>query len=212
MLSNFHYTVIYISSFFTVLPFVFGLLLHNKFKKTQPMFFLAITSAVFEVLNILLSKYGITMIYISQVYTVLEFILIYYFYVSYYKSQYYKKALYLIPPLYFFYNFYEFMFGNVSNSFDNPSLIIESIFFIIVSLLSFVFLVKYRINELIINNPFFWVNSGILIYFSGNILLFMFYKSIQPNDFFMLYVFLHSALNIIYNSLLCVSFYKSKQI
>lgn len=208
MLSNAQNALILLSSFFTVIPMLIGLLLIIKSRKIIPIFYLVSVAFMFEIINYFSIKFNNRFsAYTSQFYTIIEFSLLLIYYITYYKKYFNSYLWYFLIPIYWGFSFYEFIFYQ-TNSIDSISIIIESIFFIVVGLLSFVFLVKYRINELITDIPFFWVNSGILVYFSGNILLFLFYKAIEPKDFFMLYVYLHSSLNIIYNILLCVSIYK----
>lgn len=210
MESSFYYIILMISSAFSLLPLII-FYISKKENYFTPIHLIIIAAFIFEILSLILSIFKKNLTYISQIYTIIEFSLVCHYYISYFKKNIRARLLYLMIPIYVLLSIYEFIYKNNGNTFENVSLIIESIFFIVVGLLSFVYLVKYRINELITDIPFFWVNSGILVYFSGNILLFLFYKTIEPKDFFMLYVYLHSSLNILYNILLCVSIYKLKK-
>ena len=212
MLSKTHYFILVCSSLFSILPFCLGIFLIKKLKKVLPIFYIVTVASLFEILGFLFLNNNTIASFTSQLYTVIEFSVLCHFYIHFFKKyfNFNFNLFYILIPIYIGASYFEFIYYP-TNSIDSLAIIVESIFFIIVSLLSFVFIIKYFINDVIVDSPLFWVNSGILIYFSGNILLFLFYEAINPADFYLLYVYLHSVLNIIYNSLLCVSFYKSKR-
>lgn len=211
MMLNIHYLVSLISSFFSVLSLLFGIYFFKSLKQYLAIFYIVCFSAFFELLGIIFSRFGLDTSHLNQTYTIVEFSVLYYFYYNYYNFFFKITYLHCFYFLFMIISLYDFK-NNNSSSFDGLSLIVESVFFIILSLLSFLYIIKHLIFDKITDNPFFWANSGVLIYFSGNILIFLFFKLIDPKDFYWLYLFVHSSLNITYSSLLCVSFYKSKKL
>lgn len=86
----------------------------------------------------------------------------------------------------------------------------ESLIIIILSLLFF----KKTLGSLeysnILNNPQFWMNSGLLIYFTGNLFLFAFGNLIHNDSLYYLW-HIHNFIQLIYSSLLAIAFWKVRE-
>ena len=199
-------SVSFASSF---LPFVLGIIKYKTLKNVLPVFYIALVSVTFELVGYLFSNQSVATKYISYVYTVCEFCFVLHFFIEYYKKYYKIKFLYALIPLFIILTIIDYVYV-ITNSIDSVSLIFESLLFIFISLYSLLFFIKHLIDEKITENPFFWANAGILIYFSGNILLFLFDKTLKSKEYDVVYIFTHSILNIFYNCLLCISFIKSR--
>ena len=115
----------------------------------------------------------------------------------------------MLLPLFYLITFIDYKVNGIKEM-DNFSSTVEASFFIIASLLSFFFIIRHLIFENIIAMPFFWINSAILIYFSGIMLLYVFSKAFNKEEYNFLYGFINSPLNIIYNSLISIGFWKSR--
>jgi hypothetical protein len=74
----------------------------------------------------------------------------------------------------------------------------------------FLFIMRNTITDDLVNETFFWINCGILIYFSGNILLFLLGKFLTVQQTFELWGPIHNILNIVFNILVSIGFLKSK--
>lgn len=208
----------YISMAFSMLSLLVGLFCIKTIKRFLiPLFLLVFISAFVEIINLIvevtaINNSTINNLPILHIYTGIEFSLIFIFYMLFYKQYYKLKILYLLLPLFYVVTYIDYKVNGL-NEMDSFSVTVESTFFIVLSLLSFFFIIRHLIFENILNMPFFWINSGILIYFSGNILLFIFSNSFDKSEmktFSMLWFTIHSLLNIIYNSLICIGFWKSR--
>lgn len=93
------------------------------------------------------------------------------------------------------------------------SMICFSLALIIYSLLYFYKLLTQLPEQFIHRIPFFWVNTAVLIYFSGNLFLFVFthYMVDKLTDSFLVYWSLHNILNIIKNILFAVGLHMSSR-
>ncbi len=92
------------------------------------------------------------------------------------------------------------------------SLTVESIIIVILSILTFHDLLKNAIYSNILSAPVFWINSGFLLFFSGNLLLHLFSHYLQEyaeKAFYELWGF-HSILNIILYLFISIAFWKTK--
>lgn len=163
-----------------------------------------------EIANLVVGYSDISNITIFHFYTNIEFSLIFIFYMLFYKQYFHLKILYFVIPAFYVVSFVDYKLHGL-NEIDSFSVTVESFVFLFISLMSFYFIIRHLIFENIVAMPFFWLNSAILIYFSGNILLFIFSKSLNTEDYYFLYSFINSPLNIIYNFLICVAFWKSRK-
>lgn len=200
----------YISIAFTILPFLVGLFCIRKVKTyLLPVFALTFIGTTVEILGLAIASDDTSNLITFHVYTLSEFSLITLFYMLFYKQYFKVGYLLLLFPVFYIVEYIDYKI-NGFNSLDNFSVTVESSIFILMSLLSFAYLLRNLIYENVLSLPFFWINSGILIYFSGNILLFISDKSLPPADSYLLFLLIHSPLNVIYNVLICIGFIKAK--
>lgn len=199
----------YVSIAFSIIPLVVGLICIKKIKTyLVPIFAVALIGAFVEILGFWIAEDDSSNLPVFHIYTILEFSFIFIFYMFFYKQYFKFPVFYLALPVFYFVTYIDYKVNGL-NSLDNFSVTVESSVFIVLSLLSFAFLLHNLIYENVLALPFFWINSGILIYFSGNILLFISDKSLPPADSYLLFQVIHSPLNIIYNTLICVGFIKA---
>lgn len=200
----------YISTAFSIIPLLVGIICLRTIKGYLiPVFISVCIAAIVEIINMIVSDYALSNIPILHLYTVFEFTLLYLFYLFFYKQYFKVNALYLLLPIFILVTYIDYK-KNGLNEMDSFSVTVESSIFILCSLLSFFYIMRKLIFENIIENPFFWMNSGILIYFSGNILLFIFSNTLDQTNYYFFWSTIHSLLNVIYNTVVCMAFWKSR--
>lgn len=202
-----------VSVVITLVPLIVGVLrLKSVGKYLTPMLIVVIISVITDLLNHLLVSNGINNYLVFRVFTPIELILICLFYSMFYK-QYFKSIFLLIPiPLFIIVAFIDYKINGIDN-FDNYATAFEAITFSILSLWSFLYIVNKMIFEKVTSEPFFWINTGILLYFAGNLILFIFNDYIlthQGSSHIALWA-IHSILNIFYNILIAIGFWKTKR-
>ena len=95
---------------------------------------------------------------------------------------------------------------------DNFSASVEAILLSVYALVSFLFIMRKLLFENILSEPFFWINSGVLFYFSGSLLVFAFsnyFLTFEPSNQYVLWS-IPQFLNIFYNILICIGFWKAR--
>ncbi len=120
------------------------------------------------------------------------------FYAIVYYRSFYSKQLKNITVLMSVLALTAVVFFSVRDSiwtYPSTSMTVLSMFLIPLSLLYFYQLLNRQEFIHIENQPLFWINSGVLIYFSFNIFLFMLLSRISKPSFYMI----HSVTNIIAN-------------
>jgi hypothetical protein len=180
----------------------------------RPLFILFVISGVIEITNKVHLEIGVNNLYIFHIFTVLEFTLISLFYSRFFK-RYFNSILIKIPIILFLGVCVVDYAINGFKFIDSFSISIESIVLIFYSLLLFYLVLKNLVFDNLLAAPVFWINTAILVYFSGNLVLFVFSNYMMANSnntHFILWALIHSFLNIVYNILLSFGFWKTKLI
>lgn len=146
-------------------------------------------------------------------FTLAEFSLICLFYAFFFKRYFNPIFFYVFIPLLLIIALYDYKINGLSN-FDNYSVSVESIFLIGFSMFFFYYCLKHLLFEdNILNSPAFWMNTAVLVYFSGNLFLFVFSNYLMkadPKMRFILWGVIHSSFNMLYNLVLATGFWKAK--
>ncbi len=176
------------------------------------MLALVIISIVTELASKIMVLKGVNNFGYLHFYTMLEFTMINLVYVSLLKRYYNFITFYLVNVVFLVITFIDIKINGL-NSMDDMSMTIESIILMSYSILWFGTIFKRLVYENLLDNTAFWVNSAILVYFSGNLSLFVstnYLINYFPNRHYELWATIHSFFNITYNILLSVGFWKIK--
>lgn len=205
--------IVLFSGFSSIIPFLAAIKNLRYLKKHLFVYFIIVLiSLITELLNIILAKAGQSNLNFFRYYTIVEFLLISVFYITLFKSYFKPNLLYLIAILFLIISYLDYLFNGLM-SMDNISSAIEAIIFIIYSLFFFYYVLKNLIFENIFLEPVFWINIAVLIYFSGNLILFVFSNymaKIEPSNYIILWGFIHTFFNVLYSVLLSIGFWKAK--
>ncbi len=129
-----------------------------------------LVSAACSAVNIILLRVveGINNHFVLHVYTASEFVLLALLYQLVLRT---KKAIAIVAVAFLLFKICDVIFITGINQVDNLAVSIESVVMICLSLLCFSRLMSSQEGNLL-GVPLFWINSGILIYFSSNFFLF----------------------------------------
>jgi len=204
--------IAYFSGFIVILPIAISLLRRTfSIKHLLPIFLLMLFSLIIETLNFICSIQGRNSMFLLDFYTPVEFILFALFYKHFFDSIRRSYIHYFLIFLFLGVAVFDTFFINDFLTVNNFSDSIESIVFIIYSLLAFFFIMKNLMYPDLLNTSFFWINIAILIYFAGNLFLFLFSNHLQKNDqaqYSAIYK-IHSVTNILYYILITIGFWKA---
>ncbi|WP_109298810.1 hypothetical protein [Aquimarina sp. AU474] len=184
-------------------PFIVALFRFKTLNKTQAILMVLLSIIIIvEIVSLLFWYKKVNNLPIYHVYTVVEFVIISKIYAVELKSMFSKSFFIILILLFggfavcntvFFQDIYTFN----SNAITISGMII--IFFCLSYFYSLLKEVKYNALEI---NPMFWINSGFLIYFSSNLILFfinnyMFKDGASASSY--LVWGLHAIMNIVLN-------------
>ncbi|HET6991513.1 MAG TPA: hypothetical protein VFJ43_09330 [Bacteroidia bacterium] len=202
-----------ISACFVVIPLCIGFARRSYFKIGEKvLLLLMVISTLVEITSFFIRDRHANNLYVYDIYTVFEFVLLSVFFINVIEE---RRLIFSIKILIAFFfgiaalNF----FLNGYTSMDNFSTATESILFILYSTAFFYLLLRNPVSVNVLATPLFWLNTAILIYFSGSLFLFIFSNYLElhsPKIYFELWG-IHSILNILFYSLISIGFWKTKQ-
>ena len=201
---------------FALLPFLTALLTMKYWSKSvflNPLFVLLSLALLMELVQGFKARKYINIYYLVHLYTILEFILITMFYGRFFRVYFNPLPFYITIPLLLGVAFYDYNVDGLKN-FDGFTTSAESIFLIGFSMFFFYYALKHLlIEDKLVNSPVFWINTAVLIYFSGNLFMFSFNNYLMqtdPSKRYILWGTIHSFFNIMFNLFIAIGFWKTK--
>lgn len=200
-----------ISGLSGMLPVIFAFINIKHIKKhLSPIFILLLISLIIEIIDWKFSKFSQNNLDIFHLFTIIEFILISLFYILYFKQYIKPLTFVIIIPIFLIIAITEYIVKG-PGCMKNISTSVESILLVSYSLFFYFFVMKRSLYENILTVSTFWINSAVLTYFSGNLLLFVFSSYLNATDmknYTFLWATIHSFFNIMFNILLSIGFWK----
>ena len=207
------YKIVEVSSaIFILFPAIICLFIQRRLdKKYFPLALLIYTGVLAELINLFLMSNQIRNYFVLRIYTYFEVILLCLFYYLFFKNK-FKSIFFLLPIILFIFSgVIDYKINGIDN-FDNYATAFEAIVFSFIALWSFYYILKKMIFDVIINEPFLWFNTAILLYFGGNLILFVFNNYLlQYTSSHLALWTIHALLNIIYNIALAIGFWKTRR-
>ncbi len=163
-----------------------------------------------EITSFIFLKKKINNMVLYHAYTVLEFSLYSLFFIK--TITFRGTAVFIFVLLFLFFGIAIFEFLKGSDVLNDLSTTVESILLIVYSIIAFYWLLQHPAQARIVAVPLFWQNTAILLYFSGNLFLFIFSNYIERHSNKVYYELwgIHSVLNIIFYLLISTGFWKTK--
>lgn len=183
MTENFISTLLIIPYYFIGLSMLVGILTYRRHTRTQRiLFLLIIITAVVEALSTLLWSKKINNMPIFHIYGVVEFLLL----SSIYKNKLYsfnsKRWMNVMMILFVGFSLINVLFIQNLHEFNSNGLTFSSLCMIFFSILYFIQLLRESKYSSLERIPMFWINVGVLIYFSSSIFLFHLSNMLIPES------------------------------
>jgi hypothetical protein len=177
-----------------------------------PIIILIATSITIDFASRVYLDLNINNSYIFHLFTIIEFTLISFFYGYFFKQFFKPRIIYFFMGVFFFIAYLDFKINGL-NSIDNFSISIECLILTLYSLFLFYYILKNLIFENLLRASVFWINAAILLYFSGNLLLFLFSNYLlvnNPRQHGILWSIIHTFFYVTYNIFLTIGFWRTK--
>ena len=205
--------LVIISQAISVLPLVVGIICFRFLKSyLRPIFLLTIVAAFTEIIIYLFRITNHNILVGSYTYTLIEFILLSLFYIRFF-SVYFKTYIFTINIFVFLLLCFisSCFFGNqLANQYNTA---VESLVLTCYCLYLFYFLIKNLLFDNLLETPVFWINTAVLFYFTGNLMIFVFNAYIaghlsERNA--LLWNVTHTFFNVSMNILFSIGFWKAR--
>lgn len=160
------------TSLVVFIPSFLGILIWEKLTKPLKLiFFLILTSCIFNLIMIYFGLKYRNNVWIGHIYTIIEFFLISSFFYLIFKSRLLKKIVLLLMIIFAPVVVLNKIFLESFHAIDNYSLTLSSIILLAISSMYFV---EYITNNMIVNfkDYRFLLSIGFMIYFGGNLFIF----------------------------------------
>jgi hypothetical protein len=200
-----------VASFSWIIPLVIGLCRKKYFNASEKiLLYLIGASALSDLVGITLQVQNINNMFVFHIYTVIEFTLISFFYIKVLTNT--NITRFIVVLIFLFLGVAAYDFIKNLDRLDDLSTTTESIIVMLYAILGFSSLLKNPVQSRVVAIPLFWFNTAFLIYFAGNLFLFIFSNYLQSHfkgRFDALWG-IHSVMSIILYLLISTGFWKTK--
>jgi hypothetical protein len=148
-----------------------------------------------------------------NIFTTLEFLFYTYLFHAYLKTVLFKKFARIFFPAFLILVILNMLFvQGLGNTFNTNTFLVGSFFIVIFCCCYFYEAVlPENIDLQISRQPFFWISSGLLIFYLGSLIINSLFVYLRSNDLqnegIKIYGFINHSLNVILYSSFCVAFY-----
>lgn len=199
-----------ISSLTVIIPLTLGALGWKRLDKGLRYFVILLLLVLLTELTAFfgLSAFKIPNLLVYNIFTGAEYLFLILMFTSWLDSRILNRILLgSIPIFLVIWVAVNYAFENSPQKFDTLLLSIESVFFVILSVLALVKEMRDS-SVLLVDNPVFWIASGVLVYFAGNLVVFALLEQVLQEGVTRYHSawFTHTALNVIKNILFSLGF------
>ncbi|MDX9759442.1 MAG: hypothetical protein RBU27_09800 [Bacteroidota bacterium] len=211
-MEEYNLTIVYVhaaSAFTVIVPLILSLLGIKKFDKGIQRFALYLglvllseTSGIF-----LGGVLDIPNLIVYDIFTALEYVFLILVFSAWHEDKLFRTAMLASIPVFLVVWLSATFIFQTSGSFDSIFLSIESIVFVFLSVVTLAKEMRDS-SVLLVDNPRFWVASGVLVYFAGNLFVFALIEQLlQPGvTRYHSAWMIHTALNVTKNILFTLGF------
>ncbi len=164
---------------------------------------LVLTSGLSDLLSINFTRINDE---INNVYTIIQFFILCSVFYLCFDNVRAKRMLLFSSFLFFIFSVINMLFIEGFAHRNTNLRTVSGIFFIIISVYYFYYLLQVQPVDHITRYPMFWINSAVLIYFSGNIFLYAANNIMSFERIYLFYYLIHNILNVVKNAIFGVAF------
>ncbi len=206
--------ILNLAPFFLIPPVLLGILNFRKHSGKLIFIYLLVFLAAFTFLiSFVLWKKGINNLFILHFYTIFEFLLLSLYYYIELKGFIIKKLYIAVVAAFVIFSIANSVFLEPLTVNNTYARAVESLILISFSITVFYRIVKEARILKLEESPVFWINSAVLLYFSGNLFLFTFSNyvlTMTQGTGMQVWVF-HSLFQNIYYTLITVGLWKARK-
>jgi hypothetical protein len=199
-----------LSVLFSAAAFLASLLFRKHLPRyCRPILILTVIAFLVDAISLILACWEIYIPGIIHVYGILEFILITWFYKEFFRNRVFTIAVYFFIAGFIALGIIDYYNKSISNVKLHMNSI-EAILLIAFSFYLFLYVMKNQVTNNLVAETFFWINCAIMLYFAGNFVPFLLINILSLKQIGLMWEFLHNSLNILYNIILILGFWKTR--
>lgn len=200
--------------YFLILPLATGIFNYKYLKgETMAVFYYVLIAIFFEILSRTLMhlKFRNTLPFL-HLYTVLEFSIFWLFYYRFFKVFYSPFGMKVLLVIFLLFAILNAIFLQKIDTFNTYARGFESLIMIALSLMAFNKIIVELDTRYPTSQPVFWVNSAVLFYFSGNLVVFVMSNYISGDNNLLLVSWgIHAILMAILNSFIAIGLWQTRR-
>jgi hypothetical protein len=204
-------TLIYISALAVLIPLVFAFINFKHIRDyTWPLFIYFIASFIIEIIINIQFAFLLKIELAGFTYTLLECTLISLFYYRFLRQDLKAGIIKIITALFIVASLVGVYVFDLQKA-DFYARAVESFIFTTYCLFLYYYVLKNLVFDSLLDSPIFWINTAILLYFSGNLIIFIFSEYIarhQTDSYMLLWQSIHTFFNVSMNILFGIGFWK----
>lgn len=204
--------------YFEILSFLISTALYYKKRNKLLLYFIPFLflTVVIEVIGsgwVLTDWFSSYRYAIYNIFTTIEFIFYSAVFYSQFRKEYFKKIVVLFIPIFTLLVIINLAFiQGLNKTFHTYTFLLGS-FFVVVFCCCFFYesVLPERIDEQLSKQPFFWISSGLLIYYLGSVIINALFDYLTTNDMkiegMRIYGIINNSLNVILYTSFIISFF-----
>lgn len=205
--------LLYLSIFSVFVPTTLGI---KKFKaldkRMRALFIYIVASALSDFISLFVASKGISNYSIRNIYIIITGVCITFIYYSSFDDKKIRRFILISFLCFLLLYLSNFVIWGSFTRLDKTVITVEALFFILLAHTYTYYLFKEMNFKRLTDDSFFWVNNALLIYFSGNFAIFLYFNYIVNIGLDIYYYLscLPLLTNITYNILLAKGLWKIK--
>jgi hypothetical protein len=152
-------------------------------------------------------------VFVTNLYSIVELVLVSFFYITIINSLFFRRLIFLLLLIYILTSLFYFYTNSLSSMAYYKIAALETFLISCYALSFFIHSMNYNPKKNSTELPFFWINSGILIYYMPFILIFLFFEYLNKTSSEFLIRLINNSTNIltlVFITLIIIGFLKSK--
>lgn len=201
--------------FFQIFSFLVALYSYRRKRDKMLLYFtpFLFLTVIIELIGTWYLSKGLRNYWMFNVFTTLEFLFYAFLFYLYFKKNVFKKIVLYFMPLFTLMVLLNIFFIQGFNKTFNTYTFLLGSFFIVIFCCCYFYesVLPDKIDQQLSKQPFFWICSGLLIFYLGSVIINALFEYLRNNDLqaegIRIYGIINNSLNILLYSSFCIAFF-----
>ena len=206
---------VWVDFYFEIISFAFSIFYYIKKRNNLLLYFIPFLflTVTVEYIGGWYLSHGVRNYWIFNVFTTIEFLFYSFLFYLHYRKKFLKNMVLISMALFISTVVLNLLFiQGFNNTFNTYTFLLGSFFIVVFCCLFFYeSVLPDKIDQQLVKQPFFWICSGLLIYYLGSVIINALFEYLRNNDLGeegkKIYGTINHTLNVILYSSFCIAFY-----